>query len=207
MKWLFLDTSHFLSVGLFNATDNEWIDFRLEKVKQNSGRIHSVIYSLLTENNLEISDLTGVFLVSGPGSYTGMRLSEGVAQVLEWQGIKVVSDYHFNIPKRLGEENYLWFCNAFKGELFVFEGSTQKKFLVNTKDMNTFIQNRALNKAKTYSHYDQEGFDHIEYTSKLIQENFGSLLKQFIDDQARASIYYFRRAEDEFKVTQGEFAK
>src|SRR5690606_33604247 len=63
-------------------------------------------------------ELNGLFVCNGPGSYTGIRLGEGIAQVFEMLNIPIYSFHHYKVPKLLGHESGQWSCHAFKGEIY-----------------------------------------------------------------------------------------
>lgn len=54
-----------------------------------SGQIHQVIDDLLSQSGKKLTDLTGIVVYEGPGSYTGLRISISVVNAL---------GYSLNIP-------------------------------------------------------------------------------------------------------------
>ncbi|MBI4058873.1 tRNA (adenosine(37)-N6)-threonylcarbamoyltransferase complex dimerization subunit type 1 TsaB [Candidatus Microgenomates bacterium] len=77
---LFIDTSHTeeIVVGLDN--DRVRTDSRQEKAQ----KLLSVIEDLLKSHGFTFGDLKEVEVVSGPGSFTGLRVGIAVANALGW---------------------------------------------------------------------------------------------------------------------------
>lgn len=66
-------------------------------LKENHERNHAsavsrYIEDILKENNLKVSDLSGVAISKGPGSYTGLRIGTSTAKGMAYQsGIKLIA--------------------------------------------------------------------------------------------------------------------
>jgi tRNA threonylcarbamoyladenosine biosynthesis protein TsaB len=78
---LLIDTaSPCCSVGLLNG---ERVVLRqTEQKKQAAQKVLPLIDEILIEEQLKLSDLAGIGVVSGPGSFTGMRIGVAIAQGL-----------------------------------------------------------------------------------------------------------------------------
>ena len=135
--YLFLDSSLFIQVGILNE-DLKWLHHEVVNNRKGSQVLHSIIYSSLEENNLKVKDLKGLFLANGPGSYTGIRVAEGIGQILELEDLPVYSFYHFEVPSFCDVEKYNFFAEAFKGEVFQyqFEKGEESFKLIKEKDFN-----------------------------------------------------------------------
>ena len=120
MSYLYIDSSKHLVLGLLDEKF-KWMDFLEVKDVKTSAHIHKDIFSMLSRNDLSMDDLFGVFVISGPGSYTGVRVSEGLAQVLEWAKIPVYSFNHFQVPQFLNDNSWIFVSKAFKGEFFIYD--------------------------------------------------------------------------------------
>ena len=112
MAYLFLDTSQGLTVGVLND-DFTWKEYMTSEESKSSGRIHKDIDDILKKTNCLWDNLLGIIISSGPGSYTGMRVSEGLAQILELESHHIYSFYHFEVPKffSLYGNKYSWLYN------------------------------------------------------------------------------------------------
>lgn len=191
---LFVDTTIGATIGVIGK-NNEWLFFEENREDKPSANFHLRIYEALKQFDLEITDLSSVFHIAGPGSYTGIRLSEGFCQILELNKIKISSCYHFDIPKLLGENNFFFIANAFKGEYFYYKYSnfeTEVK-LIKKKDFK-------LLDGKVYSHEIFEDFS-VENTLTLIKDN-PNLIVDLVQQNTRKEIYYYRAVEDEFVLKE-----
>lgn len=191
MSYLFLDSTNGLTIGILNSKF-EWIHYEDSEEKRPSEIIHVKINQLFDEFNLDLKQTTLV-IAAGPGSYTGMRLGEGIAHILTLCHIKVLSFYHFEVPQMIGAISGKFVTNAFKGQYFVYEWSGEKvsELLINANDMS-FL-------SEVYSNLNDQNFKTLISTKKLIKENSKKIFKNVVDrDQYKAS-FYFRSLDDEFK--------
>lgn len=79
-KYLYLDTSSELSLIML-VCDGKVLDLRSNSMQKDHASLINVhIAELLTAQNLQMTDLSGVFVLNGPGSYTGLRISLATAK-------------------------------------------------------------------------------------------------------------------------------
>ncbi|WP_417337330.1 hypothetical protein [Halobacteriovorax marinus] len=202
MAYLFIDTSDHLVLGLLDE-NYRWLDFVETEDKKSSASIHSHVYSLLEKRNLKIKEVQGLFQVAGPGSYTGMRISEGMAQVLEWQDIPIYSFYHFSVPFILGIERGAWVSKAFKGEIFLYEwrGEKVEKSLHSEKDLGSLQEKLSPELGEFWTHFDGV-IDQISRSSaQLIKEKPEEVFSYVAESQLREKPFYYRSLENEFHVS------
>ena len=78
-------------LGLYQ--DNKQIDyFKWQAHRELSDTIHSNIQKLLSKNNFDLTNLEGLIIYKGPGSFTGLRIGFSVANALAYSlGCKIVS--------------------------------------------------------------------------------------------------------------------
>lgn len=191
MHYLFLDTTNGLTLGLMDQ-DFHWLSFEKREEKKPSEVVHTLINEQLIKFNLKILDIT-LITIAGPGSYTGMRLSEGIAQMFKVCGIKILSFFHFEVPAFVGVSEGKWIAPAFKGEYFIYSWGNGKvsKELVREKELqipNQFYSNQ-------YFVADRQ----IINTTDLIHQNPGKIFKIVLDRNEFHPAYYFRSLEEEFK--------
>ncbi|RLA64681.1 MAG: hypothetical protein DRQ88_07220 [Epsilonproteobacteria bacterium] len=196
MSYLYIDSSKYLVLGLLDS-DFKWIDFNEVKDVKTSAHIHKDIYEMLEKHNLELDKLSGIFVVSGPGSYTGVRVSEGLAQVLEWQKIPIYSFNHFQIPEFLDESSWAFVSKAFKGEFFTYE-KNGKTSLNKLEDFDNIIDGLA---DKIYTHFPEDlptSLNH--FTSIVVKDNPEVIFSKVLEKNLRSRPFYYRPLEKEFKV-------
>ena len=191
MSFLYLDTSNGISLGLL---DEGFVFRKLKKIetKKTSLIVHSEILSLLNEFSLKLSNLTGVFISSGPGGYTGIRIAEGMAQILELESIKTWSFYNFDIISFLDFKDYVWCIPAFKGEILVKEKSLQ------LFKENTFHE--SFNNKKLITHGENELSSLCQENSEILIEKYSmKIFPYIVKNKLRVPPYYFRAVDSEFK--------
>ena len=211
MAYLYLDTTDHLAMGLL-ADNFAWMDFIELGDKKNAGRLHSCIYTLCAKHQLDAKTLAGIFVMAGPGSYTGMRLSEGLAQVMEWQGIPKFSMYHFDIPLFLYETHGIFMSNAYKGEYFfhVWNGMHVQQVLKTVEEIPAFVANHRIDNRIFVSSRHliadcswavrliQEGIS-FSSTTEMLREKGQQIFRMLCNNKIQKEIFYYRHLDDEFR--------
>lgn len=197
MNYLFLDTSINLTVGILNEKF-QWIDLTEIETKKTSEIIHSKIFEILTKNSLTVNSNFEIISIVGPGSYTGMRIVEGVNQIFELEGKKIYSFHTFCLPELIRSEWTHVCFKAFKNEVFLYESGakTQLVSVENFKNHYVLHQNYKL---VTYG----DGFLDIESSVFDIRPGFlknpADALSAIVKADMRHEPFYFRPVEVEFK--------
>jgi tRNA A37 threonylcarbamoyladenosine modification protein TsaB len=187
-KYLYFDSSDFLVLGILNEKF-EWLEYLEFPDKKSASQIHPLLNNLTKKHEIDPLGFEGVFICSGPGSYTGIRLSENFAQIFEWQNKKVYSFFHHEAPYLLGVKKGTWICPAFKGETFVYNWSEAE----NGSDL---IATNLL-EVEQKQIYQHAGTHSTRQMIKEKSQSFFSLLK---DRNIRLAPYYFRSLDNEFKA-------
>lgn len=197
-RYLFIDTSSYIQIGLLDE-NFEWVHHEVIANKKGAQLIHGTLYRALNDFGLKVQDLEGILLANGPGSYTGIRIGEGVAQILALEGIKVVTLYHYEVPSFCGVSNYKFFEKAFKGEVFCYTrtGESESKDLIaessfqslDTSDEHLYHLIGELNEVVLNSVYT------------LYKKYPKQIFSQVWERGEHNGPYYFRPAEKEFKMT------
>jgi tRNA threonylcarbamoyladenosine biosynthesis protein TsaB len=189
---LFIDTTFGITVGLLDSR-YKWIDYQFIEGKKGSALIHKIIYDLLEKNKSSTSEISKIFQVSGPGSYTGMRVSEGIANIFDWQNVKINSFYHFDIPALLGVEEGKWITDAFKGETFIYSWDK-------TGEDRKLVKNNAIEVSldiPVFTLRNKEG-ESLTETQGLIKDRSEDLFSAVNKKDLKRDLYYFRTIEMEF---------
>jgi len=195
-NYLYLDSSHFVQVGVLDENFT-WKHVELVENKKGSTILHKTIYEILRLLELKLKNIDALFLVSGPGSYTGIRLAEGIAQVLEMNEIPIYSFYHYEVPSWCGFESYNFYSNAFKNEFFDFsynKGIEEKKMMSKESFFNIDFSRKDL-----FSITGELEEKYLESTSSLIENNSKEVFKKVMARGKHIAPYYYRPLEKEFK--------
>ncbi|MDD4973364.1 MAG: hypothetical protein PHY93_03390 [Bacteriovorax sp.] len=193
MHSLFVDSTSGLVIGLLDS-NYSWVEYMSLDEKKPSEIIHFEIFNLLKKYSLNLADMQ-CFVSNGPGSYTGMRLSEGLAQVFELVHMPVYSFYHFDVPRLSGVPRGFWATNAFKGQVFVYNwnGDEVEKHLLN-KDA-FFIEEEKLGFTLDTS---DPIFSNLVSTKSLIKNKAPEIFSKVEALKLRKAPYYFRSLDEEF---------
>ncbi len=196
MNYLFLDTSSFLVCGLLNSSF-EWVEYIETDVVKSSGQVHGLIDDIMKRHDIPWCELSGFIVSSGPGSYTGMRVGEGIAQILELDNLPIFSFYHFEILM-MSNIKGVWVSEAFKQEYFYFDSESEKSELLNLESLMLKISQRddvyALNESV-------RGVDYLfNSTSKMLQSNSAQLFSDVVKRQQRREPFYYRPENVEFTL-------
>ncbi len=84
MKTLFLDTSSFY-INIATSDNDKIVVHHQEKNDQKlSERIFFLIEDVIEKSNFLLSDIDKIYVVNGPGSFTGIRVGITIAKTLAW---------------------------------------------------------------------------------------------------------------------------
>ncbi|MFT6633775.1 MAG: tRNA threonylcarbamoyladenosine biosynthesis protein TsaB [Bacteriovoracaceae bacterium] len=192
--YLFIDTTQNITIGLLGE-DLKWIDYQYLISKKSSAELHYLIYEMLSSRNKDVTSITGLIYCAGPGSYTGMRISEGLSNIFEWSKIKVNSFYHFEVPAICGANKGIWGAKAFKGEYFLYSWNQTvgEKILVPENELESRIGNKEI-------YFGHEAF--LEKSGKLSKDFIKDcpelIFKYVLENNLCVPLYYYRPLEEEF---------
>ncbi len=197
MHFLYVDVTSGLILGLLDSNFN-WVEYQDINEKKPSEIIHLAIYELLKRNNIDPKKLE-YFFCSGPGSYTGMRLGEGMAQVFEWVSAKVYSFYQFEVPRLMGVQNGYWITNAFKGQVFIYNWTEDGTKVENHIELvsNAEFKINGRTNGFTLSN-DNPLFSELRTSKEMIKISPQNFFKNIYDSKMRKVPYYFRSLDEEF---------
>lgn len=195
MKYLFLDTTNNLSLGLLDEKF-EWIELVQIETKKTSEIIHQKIYELLGKHNLTANSEFEIISIAGPGSYTGMRITEGVCQIFELEGKKIYSVHSFMLPEYMGIDWDYCCYPAFKNEIYIHSKDSQSKLVSLGEFENDYIN--GLSRLLTYGDNFNEKPSIINIKESFLKNPSVALLK-IVQLGLRQEPFYFRPVEVEFK--------
>ena len=78
MTWLYTDTTNHVVLGILSEKF-EWIEYIEIFNQKSTADLHFLINEILQKHKLNFAKLDGYLFAAGPGSYTGMRVSEIIA--------------------------------------------------------------------------------------------------------------------------------
>ena len=194
MHYLYVDVTAGMILGILNS-EFQWITYVESDEKKPSEVIHQNIHQLIKQHHIDSKSIE-YFFSAGPGSYTGMRLGEGMAQMLEWSGKKVYSFHQFEVPSLMGVQKGYWISNAFKGQFFIhhWNQTESRSELVNQTDVKLLDTQTGF----TLTH-DNVAFKDLQTTKSMIAENPQLLFENLKKNNVRKAPYYFRTLDEEFK--------
>ncbi|MDA8793237.1 hypothetical protein N9N67_08325 [Bacteriovoracaceae bacterium] len=189
---LFIDTSQCLKLGLIDSS-KKFISFTEISDKKCGDIIHTEINKLLTDQGLSLFDLSSCFFLMGPGSYTGLRFTQGIMDLFKMENIECYSFYWFDIPWLLNPQNndkYIFMTNAFKGEsliLWIKDGEIEQQKLILNKDVPKFSETISEKIWKIDGDL-----------SNAFDRDYAQVLQRVEDLKSIKPIYYFRSDIEEF---------
>lgn len=118
---LFIDTSiSFPTISLIR--DNEVLYEFHEEIKSDmSSKILSIIDEGLKKSNLTLNSINNIFVVTGPGSFTGVRIGVTIAKTIAWslnKKIIPISSLEFMATTNTNKDYVISMIDARRGNAF-----------------------------------------------------------------------------------------
>lgn len=178
-----------LSIDSSNGYSNVLIaDENFNKVSESVSDFHEkhsiLIFKQLDEimrkAGIKLSDLTGIAVILGPGSYTGIRVSLAIAKTLSYvlginiTGVESLLVCAYSLAKNsVGSENIVAVKDAAKGHYYVSEYFADKanftrRFkinLLNIAELKSFVENMENKPSLVYG-FNKEG-DYGKFKSEF----------------------------------------
>jgi len=196
MHFLYIDTTDKLILGLLDETF-QWVSYQKFNDVKPSEALHLEVKNLMEKYKLNLMLDIHIINAAGPGSYTGMRLTEGFVQVLSLEKIPMSSFYHFEVPMLYSVNSGIFISNAFKNQFF------QYTWDLSHKDPGTgiLIDKNNMNFSKSvYTLGEDQNFSQTTSTIDLLKNFPDIILKKIVQRNIELPSYYYRALEDEFKV-------
>ncbi len=168
MNTLFISTySDIITIGLLND-GKEIIKKEKKSLRGHSELIVPTIDEILKENNLTPKELNEIIVVSGPGSFTGVRLGITVAKTLAYTlniPIKTITSIEA-IASSIKEENKIIYINDPKGK-YIGEFNNNKLinlFYLKEDEANNYLNNSNL---PIYNDYNLDLNEIYKYSKNI----------------------------------------
>lgn len=193
---LFINTVQGFQVGLLNS-EFEWVDFFEQSISKSADLVHKKIYDLVVKNNITLDSTVKLISVAGPGSYTGIRVSEGVLSVFKLLNGSVFSFPIYLIPYLSEQETtYKFVQPAFKNELFCYShrGATHT-------DGDSILVSAELEASseKVFTYNFERPDADLNNCYFFVKEFSQKLFKNVVGLNLAYEPIYFRKPEDEFR--------
>jgi tRNA threonylcarbamoyladenosine biosynthesis protein TsaB len=202
---LYVDTTYDITLGLLDEK-LEWLSFKRYQGQKVSSVLQLETFHMCQEHQLKPSELNAVVTVAGPGFYTGLRLSEGLADVFTFFGIPHYSFYSYEVPAMLGVSSGAWVTKAYRGEYFFhhWSGPDSTNELISAKELTAHPLAHAAY-VHSDSALDQALLDRFPgriSTFELLKHGPSPVFTKVLAEKMRRESFYFRAPEDEFRVSQ-----
>jgi tRNA threonylcarbamoyladenosine biosynthesis protein TsaB len=200
---LLLDTSNGIFMGLLNDELHLEETVMETKAARSSKDLHFKMYNLLNSKGIKLKDLENLFLINGPGSYTGLRVGEGIAQFLEWQKGQVTSFLAYELLAECGICTGCYVSNAFKNEVFVFDFSKREGIRIDSDKIEWeslcgplyYSDQNLLEKFPKLAECDHEKIFLYDYLKKQAS---GESFTNILSNKSRVRPFYYRSLDEEF---------
>lgn len=150
MKILFLDTSSFFVTVAILEDDKILYEFKDVITDDMSSRIMPIISEGFNSVAFSIKDIDRIFVVNGPGSFTGVRIGVTIAKTIAWAlkiKISTISSLEYLATTKCDTKYVIPMIDARRG--FVFAG-------VYDNELNRYLDDQYI-KYDDLSEYFNEG--------------------------------------------------
>lgn len=194
MKYLFIDSA---TANLVVAIV---IDGKIVYLYDNndgndtSSKLMPIIEKAFNESGISPKDLNKIFAVTGPGSFTGIRVGLAVAKTMAWAtGVPVVPISSLEVIASSGnEDNNIALIDARRG--YVYAGGYDKDLNVTFKDAHVFLNDSNL--SGNFISYDNFDFDTTKPNIDILK-----VIKKHLND---ASVNPHELNPNYLKLTEAE---
>lgn len=205
MTLLFIDSTYDITLGLLNKQLG-WSEFKRFSGQKASVILQTEVFNLLQSTKTKPENLEGIVTIAGPGFYTGLRLSEGFADVLKFFQKPLYSFYTYEIPAWCGVKEGVWMTKAYRGEYFFHHWNEKesKNVLITSKELANYVAELGEVFIHSPPALDQLSLDLLKKTVSthdLLQSRSQDIFAEVLKENLKRESFYFRAPEDEFKVS------
>lgn len=122
MKYLLIDTTtSYITVSILD-NDEILFNFNEQILSDMSSKIMPIIEVGFNKVNFELNDIDKIFVVNGPGSFTGIRVGVTVAKTIAWslkKQIVPISSLEFIATTKSDKKYLVPMIDARRGNVFV----------------------------------------------------------------------------------------
>ncbi len=177
---LFLDTaSHNMIVGIYKDTDELYFSIE-ENNNQLSEKLLPAIKRAFENVDLSLADINRIYVVNGPGSFTGVRIGVAVAKTIAWalkKEIIPISELELMASTDIDEKNKLSMIDARRG--YVYAG-------IYDKNLNVVIEDTYTALDFVLSQIDQDAVmisdDSFEFETTIPKYNIPQIIEKHKND-------------------------
>lgn len=163
---LFIDTSSF-NLLVYLLKDDKVINFcKLEKIKSHSTLVLPEIKRRLNEANIKINDIDNIYVVNGPGSFTGLRIGVTIAKIIGYtlnKRVIPISSLELLATTAFNTDYIIPVIDARRG--YVYAG-------VYDKNLNNILKDQYISLNDLFSKLDDDRtYTFVSYDDMLNIEN------------------------------------
>lgn len=180
---LLIDTSSF-NLLIYLVKDNKILNFcKLKNIKSHSTIVLSKIEEILKDSSINVKDIDNIFVVNGPGSFTGLRIGVTIAKMLGFtlnKKVIPISSLELLATTSFNTDYIVPIIDARRG--YVYSGIYDKNLNIYMNDQYIKLENllSSLDKNKTYTFVS---YDNIDIPSlELPDENTIKIIEKHIND-------------------------
>ena len=162
MKYLFLDTSAYninAAIIINNVIVNNFTIINSPKLSEN---IFVYLEDVFKKSGIKINDIDKVFIVNGPGSFTGVRVGLTIAKTMAW-ALKIpiipISTLELYATTAVNNKYLVPFINDRNG--YLYAGIYDNQLNIYMKDRFLHIS-ELLNELKRIDDYVMIGYDKLD---------------------------------------------
>ena len=206
---LFIDTSTTTAVVALYNNEKPISIIKEENMRDISSHIMPMIDKLFSNNNLRINQVNKIFVVNGPGSFTGLRIGVTIAKTLAWSlkipvvpisSLEVLATTAFEsdyiIPYIDARRDYV-FAGIYDSEL---NGAISDQYI----HINFLLS--YLMKDKTYTFV---GADELNFNNTIVPNiNLDKVISKHLNDEGvnphSLNPNYLKKTEAEEKLNKND---
>ncbi len=163
---LFIDTSSFNLLVYLLKDDKVINSCKLEKIKSHSTLVLPEIKRRLNEANIKINDIDNIYVVNGPGSFTGLRIGVTIAKIIGYtlnKRVIPISSLELLATTAFNTDYIIPVIDARRG--YVYAG-------VYDKNLNNILKDQYISLNDLFSKLDDDRtYTFVSYDDMLNIEN------------------------------------